>query len=373
MFLLFVVSSLAGCMSQKTEEQNVNLNLDVFEEIGLSEFSNYELLPISTPDSVLIGNVVSIHRKGNNIYLCDKYSVYKLDENGGIEAVLCKQGEGPGEYYSITDFQIDGNGDVWILSRRNKSVLLYDWAGKVKGQISLDFWSNNMALLDNKMYFFTGNEITDESQSNIQVIDLNSGDVIQSFNPINPQKSKYLHIAVSNPFIKKGNGFYYTEMFNDTIFSLTDDEFKPARILDLGGHNVPSSFLNNEYANVMDFFQALQPKGYAYGVTLYQESDKWKVLGYVYKKGSHLNVFDNASGESRNIDSFNLDSHNMIIPIAGLQMFAQSEKEFIVPIEVSSFLEYGEDKGAEIQEKIKKDIKFVSEDQNPVLLIVRLK
>ena len=93
----------------------------------LSEISDYSLLFLPTADSLVIGEINRIRSVGDYVYLSDNSTIYKFSRLGDFVARISKHGAGNGEYLNITDFQIDGMGNVWILSRTMQALLLYSW------------------------------------------------------------------------------------------------------------------------------------------------------------------------------------------------------------------------------------------------------
>ena len=84
-------------------------------------------------------------------------------------------------------------------------------------------------------------------------------------------QAQYLFVFMTNVFQKaKDNAAYFTQMFNDTIYSLSPDAYKPKYVVNLGNHNIPKSFYEHNYRDIMDFFTRLHDENrFAYGINAF--------------------------------------------------------------------------------------------------------
>ncbi|MFC3416219.1 6-bladed beta-propeller [Algoriphagus hitonicola] len=80
-------------------------------------FNSSELIPITLPDSVLIGNVFSSKALGDKIYIHDNFNnrILIIDsKEKKLSGIISAEGEGPGEYSQINSFDLDPAGNVYI-------------------------------------------------------------------------------------------------------------------------------------------------------------------------------------------------------------------------------------------------------------------
>lgn len=162
--LLFAISVMAfyGCHSGKNDSQEVCTKIHVetettAEKVQLSEVASGSLIVLPTSDSLLLNEINRIYMKDNVVYLADPSSLYRFSESGECLGCISRQGNGPEEYNSISDFQIDGE-QAWIMSRDNKKIGRYSWNNRQTACINRNLWMENIYLSGDTMYVYTGNE-----------------------------------------------------------------------------------------------------------------------------------------------------------------------------------------------------------------------
>lgn len=71
---------------------------------------------------------------------------------------------------------------------------------------------------------------------------------------IDDNKSVYLHVKSLNHFSYSGDSRFFYQMFNDTIYTLNKGGVPtPEYLLSFADKNIPSSFYEQKYSNIMDF------------------------------------------------------------------------------------------------------------------------
>ena len=136
-YTLALLVLLASCNMQ--EDKNATMHtLDISIENSIKEINSTEILssitciPLETNDTLLIDEIRKVVVKDDFYYVADVHAIYKFNAKGNIEAVINCLGPGPNEYAGISDFQIDADGFVWILSRKTKTLKQYDWMFKLQ-------------------------------------------------------------------------------------------------------------------------------------------------------------------------------------------------------------------------------------------------
>lgn len=126
----------------------------------LSEFASaVEYIPLETSDSILIGNVEKLIVWKDQYYILDNLTetIFCFDANGKYQKRLYRKGEGPEEYASISDFEIDRKtGDICIYSNPTLSVLVYGEDGQFKSRKRIPFIFNRLAKQDSLIHYYTG-------------------------------------------------------------------------------------------------------------------------------------------------------------------------------------------------------------------------
>jgi len=378
----FILLCLAACSSmQKETVKTLTVAKTSTDNIAMSEISSsVKTVALKTSDSLLIGSISKIMHQGNIIYLSDGNALYKFNNNGKFMGKIDKKGDGPDEYKGISDFQIDSNNDVWILSRKGKQLSLFGWDGSMKNSIKLNNLVSTICLLSDKtMYLFSGNETDGDNNAQIKRLNLQTKQMEESYLPINSKKAQYLFVKSPNHFnrAQSSDKAYFFDIFNDTVYQVTEANITPAYYIDINKKNIPSSFFDSNYENIMVFFQALFKHDYAYGTAIFGESGKNYIVSYFYNKQRHLALINKNNSKTKDFIGINNDVDLMNYPIAltgDKPFFIQNDNELIFALQPSEIIDYAEQNPAKVNlDKLKQTIKYTGVDQNPIVVFAKMK
>ena len=334
----------------------------------LSEISDYSLLFLPTADSLVIGEINRIRSAGDYVYLSDNSTIYKFTRSGDFVARISKHGAGNGEYLNITDFQIDGMGNVWILSRTMQALLLYSWDNSLLRKISIDgLWAQSFALMGNEMLLYTGNEPNDKGKQ-LHLLDIEKSKVVDAFKDIDPHQSKYLFVKGLNYFKKESEKeCSFIQLFDDTVYHFTGDSLSSYLSFNWDNHNVPESFFEEKHEDIMDFFQKFHAKGiYAYGLNMFIETVDSYWVSYYYQKKCYCAIIPKNGSDQYVFSGFYLDKHeNFPVDLENVSLFTQDDGTLIAPIEVAEMKDFLLSSG-----KVCEDVNNLSDDSNPALLFI---
>lgn len=375
-----VLALLSSC-ARKTEGNlrvlTVNMG-DTSDYVKLSDVvSSSEYIPLETNDSIIIDDIVKVISHKETLYVADRFAIYKYDSEGRFQSKFDKHGIAPDEYIHLSDFYIGDKGDLWILSRGGKTLYNYDWKGSLKEAIQLNCWATKMYPIDEEhLLLYVGNEKSEDNYCQLVVLNPRIRKITERYLPIDDKKSEYLHVMGRNYFLpinSEGNIYFY-QMFNDTIYQVEKNSLIPAYYVNFGDRNIPASFFDNDYQNIMDFFQRLSPKGYAYGINWFCGNNEIFWLSYYYQGECYLSVLS-GNGASKNVYALvdDLSLWGYPIKFRELGVFPQSSDELIFALSPVDIIEYGETNlDKEQQELLKQKIHYTGDDQNMVLLKMKL-
>jgi hypothetical protein len=346
---------------------------------GSRIFSSVECISLETTSESLLNVINKIFRKDNFIYISDVNALYKFNEEGVLVGKIQKQGIGPGEYLGISDFELETDDTVWILSRRNRCLYRYTWAGELLKQIELGYWASKMYLLSpEKMCLYIGHE-KENTEHQLKIIDLRTGEIIADFLPVGEYEWKYLHVMSNIHYSKKLNdeGVYFFTIFNDTIYHISNESISPVFRMNILNKSIPASFFKNDYQDVRDFFeQYVRMYDYPYGTVSFTEYESNYLFTYFMDKKRHFSIISKEKKES--VCDFSMITEDVLLfgyPIDLMEqtfLFLQNN-ELVILLLPSDIMEYAEaNLSREEIDKVKKRIKYTGEDQNPVLLIANM-
>lgn len=110
----------------------------------------------TTPNN-LIGGIDKIVLQNEHIYILDKKqaTIFIFTHNGKYQNKIANQGRAPGEYLSISDFEVY-DSHVYCLSRTNQKIFKYDTNGVFQNTIQVNDWYDCFHIQnDSTIYLFS--------------------------------------------------------------------------------------------------------------------------------------------------------------------------------------------------------------------------
>ena len=143
------------------------------------------------------------------------------------------------------------------------------------------------------------------------------------------------------------------------------------------GNNIPESFFLAEYKNIMDFFQSLSKYSYAYGTSLFSDNKNSYLYSYYYKGECYMAIISKKAQQKTLLFKELIEDvclSGYLVNLTELGMFLQDNGDLIIPLNPSEIMEYANAHLEKpMREKVKQQLKYIDEDQNPILLRVRMK
>lgn len=318
-----LILTLAGCHpgKEKTQEKCQTLQIETETAAGsirLSEVANGSLVVLPTSDSLLLSEINQIHLRTDFLYVADPSAVYKFSLSGECLGAIHRQGTGPEEYANVSDFQTDGE-HVWVLSRNTQCINSYSWDNNCTSRINLDLWMENICLTDsNTLYIYTGNDMSKDNRFQLHALSLSDSSSKHHFLPVDKAKAQYLFVKSKNIFQQNGSHTYFTQLFNDTVYNLNAAACTPAFVLDFSGKNIPSSFYNQPFGTLL-------------------------------------------------IDQL----YDYPVNLTDVTLFVQDNGQIVLPLQPDDIMEYGRTHLSPSQQQELADKLHYTDDQNPVLLLIR--
>jgi hypothetical protein len=372
-FLLATIILISSCQTstRQSEIEVIEVDVESTAEMKLSEFfTDFQMVRLETSDDVLIGEIRRIKQANGKIYVSDGHGLYIFDQSGKCLSSINKKGQGPGEYSGLQDFAVDGENIV-IWSNAARKLLVYRESGEFVSEYKLTHWALVMSPpIDHNYLLYSGNQIGDGNNYKLHVIN-NEGETDIKFLQIDAVKSKYLHIIQEYNFTKYKDKLRFFEAYNDTIYTITKDKIEPAFYVDFKGKNIPQSFFDRGFENLMKFMQSFSQQDYAVGVSFFAENEQAKMFCSYYQNKGKLTVFDAQKKTSQTFSSIQDDVffNSLKLNVDEFRYFAG--ENIVFPVDAATFVDWRENH--QVSEKYKDIIETVKDDDNPVLFIFKLK
>jgi hypothetical protein len=215
------------------EDASIVANIDSIRsvELKLSNFSNVRYIPLETTDDCLIGNINKALIRNNRIYVADfdqAFALFVFDLQGKFLFKIARMGQGPGEYVSFRDFDIQSNGDIYMFDHFGRKFLLFDSEGEYLRDMGTDYTLSSFCLVKNKMYW-SKLLVPGKRLAELAVYDMTA-----KRTDFLLKNSKWLshnvHINyASYVFYNSPSGAtYYSPRFSNIIYSIGENGVKPA-------------------------------------------------------------------------------------------------------------------------------------------------
>lgn len=238
-----IINFLIGCiLFLSCTTHNPKMSLKDLSQIDVN--ANYPLdsiikcmkiLRLETSDSCLIGNIVSIQESQDYYFIVsgENETLYKFNKEGKFISKIGVKGEGPEEYVSLYQIELDEtNKKIYVLDYLGQKLISYTFDGAyiTSYKMPSEYSFNKIALLDNKIYYFSTN--------NAIIPDILSFDPITLEYTVISQSERKTPAGEAfmgdNFFYHRNSKLYFYHYFNDTIYTINNDKVMPFDLLDLG-------------------------------------------------------------------------------------------------------------------------------------------
>lgn len=294
--------------------KTISINLDDSNPIRMSEFfSHIEYHYLESPPNRPIARIWKILVNDNYIALLDRVrpSVWLYTRGGEfINEIHIPYGRGPGELEEVIDFTFVKDSLLSVLGYYK--LVTYNISGKLISEVNFKFVIHSFTYSEeNELYI--GNATNNLNRPflnsmmkghNLYFFD-HSGNIQYYTLPISKGK-EHMAFIIPNAFPSYKKSRYYIPHLVDTIFVLQQRRISAAYAIDYGEYSIPQDVFsrrNNydkEWYNWTEFKEKeIDNKGYAYGISVFAESDSYIYLSFQAKNKPHQAIYNKTSGAVR--------------------------------------------------------------------------
>jgi len=270
LILFCIAINLLACSNQKKTGEysviDVLSNIEKYKQVYCSDyFSSMELIPLETSEDCLVSvkswiseNMVLFNN--DIIFIQGENNFYTFDITGKFLNSIGQMGQGPGEYLSLTSnnyFNMD-DSTIFVDDGGTQRILEYDYNGKYIQTIPKPIIVEGFPLSPT---FYIGGDLfighifnpSGKKINNYCLFDRN-GDVIKYFpNHFFFDRASFFYTKFDGAFLPKlvDDRIYLKDYCNDTIYTFTDSLLKPTFILKFGKYAISKEDMGNpEFLNM---------------------------------------------------------------------------------------------------------------------------
>ena len=377
LIFLIILVSVHSCTNDKhfciiSPEKAIN------REITLSEIST-SLTYVPLDNTVLFKHINKMLITSEFIFISGyPIGLVRYDINGTFRNQIGKVGNGPGEYRYGNKFSVDTqNSLIYILDM--DEILVYDFDGKFIRSIQLEGINTRLddIVYANSMLFISEGISMGFGEFDWLVLDVSGKIISKKYNRIPQFTSRW---GGHGRMFKFKRDVYYFNSYNDTIFKISDATFNPAYLFSNGDFRRP----RHDTENLFNYYDPLT----------FCMSEKYLFQWYYFNKSFHTGIYDKKKGELYSVnnlkDSENGGWHSPGIindidggwPFPPLISFLKDDSEFLsgwifaheFTSSTNSKWYHNPNSGLTEKKKILKELVMkVDENDNPIIMIVKLK
>ena len=384
-YSIFLLSVSISCSQPQTvKDEPIVIDPEKFpeEQITMAEIAN-DIIYVPLDDAIPIGVKYSFEITSNNIYLSMKdVGIVQYDRQGNYVRIIARQGRGPGELQYGFNFTIDQENDIVYIIDRSK-ILSYSINGSFLKEFStatyFSVMANNIELIDSKIFLC---DYGHGGDLRYHWIFLDTAGNLITKKISSDHSTGYIAYGLSYKFKDK---LYYSNILNDTIFSISSDlKVQAAYLFSKGEYRWPIDFQFNSIEQVLGFFKPVEMF----------ESKNFVFLGYSYFDKAALLIInketnkmykaskDEGIGFVKTIPYIKNDLDCGLPATRDISYYTEKGIEYIVylinPFELKTLVVSEEFKNStpkypEKKKELEQLANSLTENGNPILMFVRLK
>ncbi|MCX4334335.1 MAG: 6-bladed beta-propeller [Bacteroidales bacterium] len=236
LLLGFIVTS---CVNDPKRHDNVRvITVDITKQTDISEFvSSFDgYVCLETTDDCLISGIKKLKSVGDTIYISDDSKIAMFSRRDGyFLGKIHKHGRGPGEYITLTDFDVF-DSRLYVLSNVDREIIMYNASGDVLRTINTGEGFSNLSVID---------------EDNIWLYSSDSNDSMYNFILIGTDadvKAKYDKFSKNQSYTIEDITFcgsasdtlYVSQYYDNIVYSLHYDGYVPLYRFDMNLQNTVS-------------------------------------------------------------------------------------------------------------------------------------
>ncbi|TFH34676.1 MAG: 6-bladed beta-propeller [Bacteroidia bacterium] len=396
--ILFIIVSCVNRTDNSEVEDVYNRDLFFFvdyeqiidqeAQINLSELvSGVEYVRLETNDSCLLHRFADYHFTKDFIFVDNVTYILQFDREGNFIKQIGKPGRGPGEIGLIRILSVLDDQQLLVVQTNWARKLYYfSYVGEFIESVKIsDAW-NIVALPEERLLLFEGCVYGQEEYMFLLTnSEGDTTDVVLNHYKWENKTGNVMTVGyhLFYPFYRYNKSTHFKSMHNDTVYFERGDSITPEYLIDLGKYTLPQEYRPEVLSTGTGFNE--KSKGYRFATSLeannilfiasqdYSTEEQYNII-YNRPEGVGNLLIDKSGSPSGLMNNFDggldfwpkgaVDDNTLFMPILPHQIIGDknlaefSGKETLDPEKKKLFLEM---------------VNSLSENDNPILMIVKLK
>lgn len=249
--LLILLVIAGGCSSNKHEGNDV-IDIAAFEVKSWAEIPSevlnmekIELVNNSGNRDMNLSCVSDCKIWGDRIYILDERmkKLVAFDFTGNAVMSLSRQGRGPGEFLQISYFDIDQEGNIYVVDGNSDKLLLYTHNGDFIREVKPPYEIDLIKVLENDQYLLQLSSWNSGSFAGAQIVLADSG-FVKGSELLGYSKNKDDNFWLSGSrFVETQKGIFYHKQIDDHVYLFNKrGEIEKTYFFDFGKAAIPDTY-----------------------------------------------------------------------------------------------------------------------------------
>jgi hypothetical protein len=309
-FFVFSIAIFVSCASNVDENDAlVTIRVDPGKVLSLnrSDLMNLvNVIQLGNQDQNALGSV-SRFRVMNDYFLVSGFGLALYDQQGRFLNTIGNNGRGPGEYLSISGLAVDNN-HIMVLDRTQQKVLVFSPEGHFVSEFSIDFFGQAMHELDDGYVIYSGNE-ANEKEMRLYWFDRD----FKLRGTVLPRKAEraYLNVFDKTNFFSFNEQVRFLWAYDNVVYTLKPRrrglELEKTYFVDYGPNQIPETFFDRSFSNIMEFEIALGQTDYAGRISGFFENETFFWFAFRYRGDFLWAIYSKQNGVVQVVDKLKDD------------------------------------------------------------------
>jgi len=374
MAILLLCSSYGGSQESKLVRKTVMAAKNTIKESDFGKKYDFydvvkdiEFVPLEMTDESIVGGVSGIKFYKNYMIFYDYQtkSIFIFDDKGKYIRKISRVGRGPGEYNDINDFCVHPKTGMITIATDSRKIITYSFDLKEFKEYNDVPYAVGIEQFNNGYYAITSTQ----KEANLYILDANM---------------KIVHKGLANPFqYTSVLGKSFTKFgdtilcrlptdYNDTIYQITPNSFRPWRVPDFEVHP--------DYSNPTKYNEPDPQFGHRYNCPdmqmygAYSETRKFITYGITYPGGNVNGVlivlYSKKNKTAKILSIIENKPFDLSIFYTGVP---DNKGRFVTSIDANFILDCKITKDDPITSRIKELKKQLNEESNPIITFITYK